>query len=168
MDVVLWQNTQNIITFMVRWENFPPHHEGLPWPRTWKWTRITPRNTPGTLFHVVLRRFRRSWASILAQKMVYRTVYCKYLLKYWTKLNKCGRILLTLNFSCLQYLLGFPNRPNQKVINVQIWNSSNFRAIPGDPNFGTTKHLIYPTSVSVLESPVSGESPHIYFVCSFM
>ena len=54
VDVVLCQNIQNFITFMVRWEIFfPPHHEGLPWPRTWKWTRITPTNTPGTLFHVV-------------------------------------------------------------------------------------------------------------------
>ena len=146
---------------------FPPHHEGFPWHRMWKWTRITPPNTPGTLFHVVLRRFRRSWASILAQKMGYRTVFSLYLLKYWTKLNRSGRILLALNPSCLQCLIRFPNRPNQKVINVQIWNNSNFRAILGDPNFGTTKHAIYPTSVSDLESPVSGESPHIYFVCSF-
>ena len=28
--------------------------------------------------------------------------------------------------------------------------------------------LNYVTNLSVLESPVSGESPHIYFVCSFM
>ena len=76
--------------------------------------------------------------------------------------------MLALNHSCLQCLIGFPNRPNQKVINVQSWNRSNFRAILGDPNFGTTKHPIYPINVSVLESSVSGESYHIYFVCSFM
>ena len=142
---------------------FPPHQEGLPWPRTWKLTRITPKNTPGTLFHVVLRRFRRSWASILAQKLGYRTVFCLYLPKYWTKFNGSGRICLALNPSCLQYLVGFPNRPNQKVINVQSWNRPDFRAILGDPNFGTTKRAIYPTNVSVLESSVSGEYPHIYF-----
>ena len=28
--------------------------------------------------------------------------------------------------------------------------------------------LNYVTNLSVLESPVSGESPHVYFVCSFM
>ena len=47
---------------------FPPHHEGLQWPRSSKWTRITPTNTSGTLFHVVLRRFWKSWASILSPK----------------------------------------------------------------------------------------------------
>ena len=39
-------------------------------------------------------------------------------------------------------------------------------AVLCDPYFGTTKHAIYPTSVSILESSVGGESPHIYFVCS--
>ena len=55
---------------------FPPHHEGFPWPRTSKWTRIITTNTPGTLFHVVLRQFRRFWASLLAQKMGYKSVFC--------------------------------------------------------------------------------------------
>ena len=55
---------------------FPPHREGFPWPSRSKWTRITPTNTPATLFHVVLRQFRRFWASILARKMGYRTVFC--------------------------------------------------------------------------------------------
>ena len=54
---------------------------------------------------VVLRRFRRSWASILAQKMGYRTVFCYYLLKYWTKFNGSGRILLALNSSCSVWLV---------------------------------------------------------------
>ena len=31
---------------------------------------------------------------------------------------KANRILLALNPSCLQYLVGCSNRPNQKVINV--------------------------------------------------
>ena len=31
----------------------------------------------------------------------------------------------------------------------------------GDPNFGTTKHAIYPINVRVLESSVSEEYPHI-------
>ena len=76
---------------------FPTHHKGLTRPRTWKWTRITPTNAPGTLFHVVFHRFRRSWASILAQKMGYRAVFFKYLLEYWIKFNGSGRILLALN-----------------------------------------------------------------------
>ena len=66
--VVLCKNTQNIITFMVRWETYRS--------LTPKWTRITPTNTPGKLFHVVLHRFRRFWASLKAQNLGYKLVFC--------------------------------------------------------------------------------------------
>ena len=105
---------------------FPPPHEGFPRPRTSKWTRITPRNTPATLFHVVSRQFRRFWASVLAQKMGYKTVFCYYLLKYWTKLNGSGRLLSALNSICLQYLVGFSNRSHQKVIMFKFEKSRIF------------------------------------------
>ena len=36
---------------------------------------------------------------------------------------------------------------------------SNVWAVLGDPNFGTRKHGIYTTNVSVSESSVSGEIP---------
>ena len=39
---------------------------------------------------------------------------------------------------------------------------SKLWAVLVDPNFGTTKHAIYPKSLSVLESSVDGESPHMY------
>ena len=35
-----------------------------------------------------------------------------------TKLNGSSRVLLTLNPSCLQSLVGFSNRPHQKLNNV--------------------------------------------------
>ena len=50
---------------------------------------------------------------------------------------------------------------------VKFEKKSTFRDILGNPKFGTIKHAIYLINVSVLESPVSGESPHIYFVCGF-
>ena len=54
---------------------FSPQHEGLLKLRTANWIRITPTNTPRTLFHVVLQRFRRFWAPLKAQILGLKLVF---------------------------------------------------------------------------------------------
>ena len=64
----VWQNTQNIITFMVRWEIFS--HLIMKVCRDLErgsGPELHPQIRRERCFTLFLRRFRRSWASILAQ-----------------------------------------------------------------------------------------------------
>ena len=107
VDVVLCQNTQNSITFMVRCEIFSHlTMKGCRDLERGSGSELHPQIRRERCFTLFLGQFRRSWASILAQKNGVQNSILLISAKVLTKLNGSGRIFLALNFlACSIWLI---------------------------------------------------------------
>ena len=97
---------------------FPLRSRGFGCSVTTEWSWIAFKFVYVAPFLSVLQDFAWNWALPIAKKLEYDSSHQWFLQKHCTKMYGNSRILLTLNYSCLQCTVGFSDRPNQKVNNV--------------------------------------------------
>ena len=104
-----------------------------------KWTKITPRNTAAALFHVVLRQFRRFWASLLAQKNRVQVSILFLSAKVLDQIKRERSHFVANKLFLFVLLGGLCNQEGKKIIFCQICKKLIFWVILADSKSVTTK-----------------------------